>query len=329
VRAAVCTAYGPPEVLQRRDVEKPVPADDEVLIKVCATTVHRGDVRIRSFDVPRGQRLMARLVLGFTRPKNPIPGMELAGVVEEVGKDVTLFKKGDEVFGFTGWGLGAYAEFACVRERPRRSVAKDGMLAMRPANMTLQEAAAGVATGGATALRVLRKANIRRGQKVLVYGASGSVGSYATQLAKSFGAEVTGVCSTANVELVRSLGADHVIDYTQQDFAEGESYDVVFDAVDKLASSRGRKALKKNGIYLNVNSDSGSGGGGSPEDLVFLTDLIEHGKIRAVIDRCYPLDEIVEAHRYVEQGHKKGHVVVSVAEQGAACRVHPPKAPGS
>ena len=284
-----------------------------MLIKVHATTVHRGDVRIRSFDVPRGQRFMARLILGFTRPKNPILGMELAGEVESVGKDVTLFKPGDEVFGFTGWGLGAYAEYACVREKPRRSVTKDGMLAMRPANMTLQEAAAGVATGGATALRILRKANIRRGQKVLIYGASGSVGTYAVQLAKSFGADVTGVCSTTNLELVRSLGADRVIDYTQQDFTEGvETYDVVFDAVGKLTPSRGKKALKTKGIYLNVNSDSGSGGGGSPEDLVFLKELIESGKVRAVIDRCYPLEEIVEAHRYVEKGHKKGHVVVTV-----------------
>ena len=204
MRAVICTAYGPPEVLQLRDVEKPVPGDAEVLIKVFATTAHRGDVRIRSFDVPRGQRFMARMVLGFTKPKNPILGMELAGVVEQVGKDVTLFKEGDEVFGFTGWGLGAYAEYACIRERPRRSTQKDGMLAIRPANMTLQEAAAGVATGAPTALRILRKASIKPGQTVLVYGASGSVGSYATQLAKSFGAEVTGVCSTANVELVRS-----------------------------------------------------------------------------------------------------------------------------
>jgi len=314
VRAVVCTGYGPPDVLRLQQVEKPVPEDHEVLIKVHATTAHRGDVRIRRFDVPRGQRFMARLILGFTRPKNPILGMELAGEVESVGKSVTLFKPGDEVFGFTGWGLGAYAEYACVREKPRRSVAKDGMLAMRPANMTLQEAAAGVATGGATALRVLRKANIKRGQKVLIYGASGSVGTYAVQLAKSFGADVTGVCSTANLELVRSLGADRVIDYTQQDFTEGdEVYDVVFDAVAKLDPSRGKKALKSGGIYLNVDKDSASGGGGSPEDLVFLTDLIKHGKVRAVIDRCYPLEEIVEAHTYVEKGHKKGHVVVTVA----------------
>ena len=255
---------------------------------------------------------MARLVLGFARPKNPILGMELAGAVESVGKAVTLFKPGDEVFGFTGWGLGAYAEYACVREKPRRSVTKDGMLAMRPANMTLQEAAAGVATGGATALRVLRKANIQRGQKVLIYGASGSVGTYAVQLAKSFGADVTGVCSTANLEMVRSLGADRVIDYTQDDFTEGESYDVVFDAVGKLSAPRAKRSLRKTGVYLNVNRDSGSGGG-SPEDLVFLKELIEAGKVRTVIDRRYPLEEIVEAHTYVEKGHKKGHVVVTVA----------------
>jgi len=314
MKAVVCTGYGSPDVLELRDVAKPVPGNHEVLIKVHATTAHRGDVRIRRFDVPRGQRFMARLVLGFTRPKNPILGMELAGVIESVGKDVTLFKPGDEVFGFTGWGLGAYAEYACIRERPRKSVTKDGMLALRPVNMTLQEAAAGVATGAATALMVLRKANIKAGQKVLIYGASGSVGTYAVQLAKSFGADVTGVCSTANLELVGSLGADHVIDYTRQDFTEGdETYDVIVDAVAKLSSSEGKKALKTNGIYLNVDRDSGTGGGGSPADLVFLKELIEAGKVRAVIDRCYPLEEIVEAHTYVEQGHKKGHVVVSVA----------------
>jgi NADPH:quinone reductase-like Zn-dependent oxidoreductase len=312
MRAVACSAYGPPDVLELREVAKPTPADDEVLIKVYATTARRGDVRIRAFDVPRGQRLAARLVLGFTRPKNPILGMELAGVVERVGKDVTLFKEGDEVFGFTGWGLGAYAEYACIAEKPRRSVLKDGMLAIRPANMTLQEAAAGLATGAPTALRVLRKASIEPGQKVLVYGASGSVGTYAVQLAKSFGAEVTGVCSKANLELVKSLGADQVIDYTTQDFTEEGPFDVVFDAVGKLAPGRGKKALKKGGVYLNVNTDSGSGRG--PEDLVFLTDLVEHGKLRAVIDRRYPLDEIVEAHRYVEQGHKKGNVVIVVTE---------------
>ena len=314
MKAVVCTGYGPPDVLELQQVEKPVPKDHEVLIKVHATTVHRGDVRIRSFDVPRGQRFMARLVLGFTRPKNPILGMELAGEVESVGKDVTLFKPGDDVFAFTGWGLGAYAEYVCLPEKPRKSATKDGMLATKPANMTFEEAAAGAATGGVTALRVLRKANIESGQKVLIYGASGSVGTYAVQLAKSFGADVTGVCSTANLEMVRSLGADRVIDYTQQDFTEGdETYDVVFDAVDKLSSSRAKRPLRKTGVYLNVNKDSGSGGG-SPEDLVFLKELIETGKVRTVIDRRYPLEEIVEAHTYVEKGHKKGHVVVTVPD---------------
>ena len=315
MKAVVCTGYGPADVLELQQVEKPVPKDHEVLIKVYATTVHRGDVRIRSFDVPRGQRFMARLVLGFTRPKNPILGMELAGEVESVGKDVTLFKRGDDVFAFTGWGLGAYAEYVCLPEKPKKSAAKDGMLAMKPANMTFEEAAAGVATGGVTALGVLRKANIESGQKVLIYGASGSVGTYAVQLAKSFGADVTGVCSTANLEMVRSLGADRVIDYTQQDFTEGdETYDVVFDAVDKLSSARAKRSLKETGVYLNVNKDSGSGGG-SPEDLVFLKELIETGKVQTVIDRRYPLEEIVEAHKYVEKGHKKGHVVVTVAPQ--------------
>ena len=313
MRAVVCTGYGPPDVLELRQVEKPAPKDHEVLIKVQATTVHRGDVRIRSFDVPRGQRFMARLVLGFTRPKNPIIGMELAGEVESVGKDVTLFKPGDDVFAFTGWGLGAYAEYVCLPEKPRKSVTKDGMLATKPATMTFEEAAAGAATGGVTAMRLLRKANIESGQKVLIYGASGSVGTYAVQLAKAFGADITGVCSTANLEMVRSLGADRVIDYTQQDFTEGdETYDVVLDAVGKLSRSRAKRSLRKTGVYLNVDKDSGSGGG-SPEDLVFLKELIEAGKVRAVIDRRYPLEEIVEAHAYVEQGHKKGHVVVTVA----------------
>jgi NADPH:quinone reductase-like Zn-dependent oxidoreductase len=296
VKAVVCTGYGPPDVLELQQVEKPVPKHHEVLIKVHATTVHRGDVRIRSFDVPRGQRFMAGLVLGFTRPKNPILGMELAGEVESVGRDVTLFKQGDEVFAFTGWGLGAYSEYVCLPEKPRKSAAKEGMLATKPASMTFEEAAAGAATGGVTALGVLRKANIESGQKVLIYGASGSIGTYAVQLAKSFGADVTGVCSTAHLEMVSSLGTDRVIDYTKQDFTEGgETYDVVFDAVDKLSSSRARRPLRKTGVYLNVNRDSGSGGG-SPEDLVFLKELIETGKVRAVIDRRYPLEEIVEAH---------------------------------
>ncbi len=313
MRAVMCTAYGPPSVLHLEDAPKPIPKDNEVLIKVHATTAHRGDVRIRSFDVPRGQRFLARMVLGFSRPKNPILGMELAGEVESVGKDVTLFEAGDAVFAFTGWELGAYAEYTCLPEKPIKSAEKNGMLAIKPANMTFEEAAAGVATGGITALGLLRQADVRSGQKVLVYGASGSVGTYAVQLAKSFGAEVTGVCSTSNMDMVRAIGADHVIDYTQEDFTKGdEAYDVILDAVAKLSPSEARKPLKQDGVYLNVDKDSGGSEGGGPEDLAFLTELIETGKLRAVIDRRYPMEDIVEAHTYVEKGHKKGHVVVRV-----------------
>jgi NADPH:quinone reductase-like Zn-dependent oxidoreductase len=312
MKAVICTAYGPPEVLQLRDVEKPVPKDNEVLIRIVATTAHVGDVRLRSFNVPRGQRLMARMIVGFTRPKKtPILGMELAGEVESVGKDVELFKQGDEVFAFAGWGFGAYAEYICLPERPKKSAEKEGAVALKPVNMTHEEAAAGVTSGGVVALMSLKKADIQSGQKVLIYGASGSVGTYAVQLAKHFGAEVTGVCSTANLDMVRSLGADKVIDYTQEDFTQGgETYDVVFDAVHKLPSSQAKKSLKKTGIYRDVHKDKGEF---RAEDIIFLRDLVEEGKIRSVIDRRYPLEEIVEAHRYVEKGHKKGHVVITVA----------------
>jgi NADPH:quinone reductase-like Zn-dependent oxidoreductase len=323
MKAIVYTQYGPPEVLKLAEVEKPAPKDNEVLVKVSATTVTVADSRVRSFNVPRSYWLPARIALGIRRPKKAILGAELAGEIELVGKDVRRFKPGDQVFASTlEHGFGAYAEYICLPE--------DGLLAIRPKNLTREEAAT-LPIGGRTALYFLRQAKIQPGQKVLVYGASGSVGTFAVQLARYFGAIVTGVCSTANLEWVKSLGANQVIDYTQEDFTKnGEIYDVIFDTVGKAPYPGCLRSLKKDGTYLQALSAPGIslrmrwaslissrklvGGGPPPEsaDLVFLEGLVEAGQIKPVIDRCYPLEQIVEAHRYVDRGHKKGNVIITV-----------------
>jgi len=301
MKAMVCTKYGPPEVLQLQEVEKPTPKDNEVLIKVHATTVTSGDCRIRGFNSPILFWIPMRIILGFTKPRKPILGSELAGEIVEVGKNVTRFKEGDQVFAFPGMRFGAYAEYTCLPE--------DWLVAIKPTNTTYNEAAA-ILFGGTTALHFFRKGNIRSGQKVLIYGASGAVGTSAVQLAKYFGAEVTGVCSTANVELVKSIGADHVIDYTNEDFTKREKqYDFIFDAVGKTSKSRCKKSLTPNGTFVTVASNIAKV---LPEDLTFLKELIEKEMFKSVIDRTYPLEQIPEAHRYVEQGHKKGNVVITV-----------------
>jgi NADPH:quinone reductase-like Zn-dependent oxidoreductase len=303
MRSVVCTRYGPPEVLQLRELPKPSPANTEVCIKIFATAVTASECIVRAFSVPLRLKLPMGVVLGFTKPRKPILGLVLAGEVESAGRDVTRFKPGSQVYAFTAFQFGAYAEYKCLPEK--------AVLALKPSNVTYREAAA-IPYGGLLALHFLRSAKIQSRKSVVVYGASGAIGTSAVQLAKYFGAEVTGVCSTANLDLVKSLGADAVIDYTKEDFAQsGLRYDLIFNAVGKRkARLQVERSLTPDGIHITVDD-------GSPrlrvEDLEFLTELVEAGKLRPVIDRSYPLEQMVEAHRYVDKGHKKGNVVITVA----------------
>ncbi len=308
MKAIVCTRYGPPEVPQLKEVEKPAPKNNEVLIRIHAAAVTVSDCLVRSGKVNLLLWIPMRMFVGFRRPRRPILGLEVAGEIEAIGKDVKRFAVGDQVFAFTGKRLGAYAEYTCLPE-DGLCMPSDSLMALKPANATYEEAAA-VPSRGTLALHFLRKGNIQNGQRVLIFGASGGVGTFAVQLARHFGAE-TGVCSTVNLELVKSLGADKVVDYTKEDFTNrGESYDLVFDAVGKRHSSRlqYKRVLTPNGKHVSVDD-------GTPkirvEDLVSLKELIEAGKIKPVIDRTYPLEQTAEAHRYVDKGHKKGHVVIT------------------
>jgi len=326
MKAIVCTKFGPPDVLQLQEVAKPAPKDNEVLIRIYATTVTAADCELRGLKVPLAFRLPLRIYLGRIRPGPIILGQELAGEIEAVGKDVKRFRKGDQVFGWSGLGLGAYAEYKCLPE--------DGVLAIKPANISYEEAAV-LAVGGLDAVHFLRKGHIQSGEKVLIHGAGGSIGTFAVQLAKYFGAEVTAVDSTGKLDMLRSIGADQVIDYTQADFTKsGETYDVIFDVVGKSSFSRSVRSLTHNGRYLLGNSRLSQRVRGQwtsrrsskqvilwearaaseyTEDFKFLTELIEAGKIHSVIDRCYPLEQTAEAHRYVDTGHKKGNIVITVA----------------
>ena len=304
MKAVVYTKYGPPEVLRLTEIEKPTPKENEILIKIHAATVTAGDVRLRASDFPPLFWLPARLIFGLFKPRKQILGHELSGVVEAVGNQVTKFKVGEEVFGTTTMlSTGSYAEYICIPQEW-----KHGVVGLKPVNLNFKDAAA-LPIGGMTALFLWKKANITEGQRVLVYGASGSVGSFAVQIAKAFGASVTGVCSTSKVEMVRSLGADKVIDYKKEDYTTlSNEFDIVFDAVGKTTSSKAKKVLKPNGAFVSVNTITSE----KTEDLLTLKELAEKEAIIPFVDKIYPLEEIVNAHEYVDQGRKKGNVVIEI-----------------
>lgn len=328
MKAVIWTKYGPPDVLELREINKPVPRDNQVLIKIHSTTVTAGDCETRGLKLPFYISLPMRLFFGPIRPKRVnILGQELSGEIESTGESVSKFKKGDRVFANTGFSMGAYAEYICLPEKPQEM---SGIVLDMPANITYEEAAA-VPLGGLEALHFIRKANIRKGKEILINGAGGSIGTYAVQLAKNFGAEVTAVDRTDKLDMLKSIGADHTIDYTDEDFTlNNKTYDVIFDVIGKSSFSGSLRSLKQNGVYLIANAGplrmlrgalaSVKGnkkiifGAANPkiEDMEFLKDLIEAGKIRAVIDRTYPLGEIIKAHEYVEKGNKKGNIVITV-----------------
>jgi alcohol dehydrogenase len=312
MKAIVCTKYGPPEVLVLKDVPKPVPKENDVLIKIYATSVTASDVLMRGLKATFIYKMIIQMMMGFGKPRNPILGMVLAGVVENTGKNVTLFKQGDPVFAYGAMSpvklrFGTYAEYICLPE--------DWNLAPKPANITFEEAAA-IPYGGLLAWHFVKKADIQREQNILIYGASGSIGTMAIQFAKHAGAVVTAVCSSKNFEMVKSLGADKVIDYTRDDaVSQLEEYDLVLDAVGKSKTSAlktaSKNVLTSQGKYISVDDGTPST---NKEDFLMLKELAEQGKLKPIIDRCFPLEEIVQAHTYVEQGHKKGNVVISVVE---------------
>ena len=327
MKAIMWTAYGPPEVLQLEEVERPTPKANEVLIRIYATTVTAGDCEARNLKFPILFKLLMQMYVGLRKPRRiTILGQEFAGEIEAIGKDVKRFKAGDQVFGTTGLGFGAYAEYICLPEKSAM-----GVLATKPENMTYEEAAA-VPTGGLEALHFIREGNIQRGEKVLIIGAGGSIGTFAVQLARYFGAEVTGVDSSGKLNMLRTIGADHVIDYTQEDITKrAETYDVIFDVMGKSSFSGSIRLLKQNGRYLlgnaglsqmargrwtSIRSSKNVIIGAANQkniDLLFLKGLIEAGKIKSVIDRRYPLEQIAEGHRYVDTGQKKGNVVITIS----------------